>query len=226
MIVNKEWELLKDPFDTGLIARTKGFLDEAEGLKLYELAREVSGRGPCLEIGSYCGKSALYLGAGCRLNGSILFSIDHHRGNEEQQPGEAYCDPELIDSRSGRINTFDVFRHTLEQAGLEDTVVPIVSRSRTVALHWATPLSLVFIDGGHALEAAFIDYNAWAGHILPGGYLLIHDIFFDPAEGGQAPRQIYELARRSGLFDDQGVFKTLAVLKRRNGSILPADLPA
>jgi predicted O-methyltransferase YrrM len=210
--------------DMALIARTKGFLDEDEGLKLYALARAASGRGPCLEIGSYCGKSALYLGAGCRLNRSLLFSIDHHRGNEEQQPGEAYCDPDLIDPRSGRINTFDVFRRTLEQAGLDDTVVPIVSRSRTVARHWATPLSLVFIDGGHSLEAAFIDYNAWAGHVLPGGYLLIHDVFFDPAEGGQAPRQIYELACRSGLFDDMGVVKTLAVLQRGDGSALPADL--
>jgi len=211
--------------DTALIARTKGFLDEEEGGKLYELAREVSGRGPCLEIGSYCGKSSLYLGAGCRVSGGILFSIDHHQGNEEQQPGEAYCDPELIDPRTGRINTLDVFRRTIEEAGLEETVVPVVSRSRTVARHWATPLGLVFIDGGHTFEAAFSDYNAWAGHVLPGGYLLIHDIFFDPAEGGQAPRHIYDLACRSGLFDDLGVLKTLAVLRRRDGSQLPADLP-
>jgi predicted O-methyltransferase YrrM len=225
LIVNKELELLKDPFDTGLIERTKGFLDPEEGRKLYDLAREASGRGPCLEIGSYCGKSALYLGTGCRLQGSSLFSIDHHRGNEEQQPGEAFCDVDLIDPRSGRINTFDIFRHTLEQAGLEDTVVPIVSCSRAVARHWTTPLSLVFIDGGHTFEAAFSDYSAWAGHVLPGGYLLIHDVFFDPDEGGQAPRYIYELACRSGLFDDLGVFKTLAVLKRRDGSTLPADLP-
>ena len=210
--------------DMNLIARTKGFLDEEEGLKLYDLAREISRRGPCLEIGSYCGKSSLYLGAGCRTNGGILFSIDHHRGNEEQQPGQAYCDPELIDARSGGINTFDVFRSTLEQAGLEKTVVPIVSHSHTVAQHWATPLSLVFIDGGHTYEAAFADYNAWAGHVIPGGYLLIHDIFFDPADGGQAPRTIYEMAGRSGLFEDLGVLKTLAVLKRRDGSRLPDGL--
>ena len=217
---------MKDPFDTALIDRTKGFLDPEEGRKLYNLAREVAGRGPCLEVGSYCGKSSLYLGAGCKTGGGILFSIDHHRGNEEQQPGEAYCDPDLIDPRTGRINTFDVFRRTLGQAGLEDTVVPIVSHSRTVARHWATPLSLVFIDGGHTFEAAFIDYNAWAGHVMPGGYLLIHDVFFDPAEGGQAPRHIYEQACRSGLFDDLGVLKTLAVLRRRDGSQLPDDLPS
>lgn len=203
------------PIDPALIARTKGFLDSEEGLKLFDMACQASTHGPCLEIGSYCGKSSLYLGAGCRTNGSILFSIDHHRGNEEQQPGEAYCDPDLVDSHTGRIDTFDFFRATLERAGLEDTVVPIVSHSKVVARRWATPLSLVFIDGGHTFEAAFTDYQAWAGHVLPGGYLMIHDIFFDPSEGGQAPRHIYELACRSGDFNDLGVVKTLAVLQRR-----------
>lgn len=212
--------------DIDLIERTKGFLDPEEGQALHDLAREVSGRGPCLEIGSYCGKSSLFLGTGCRAKGGVLFSIDHHRGNEEQQPGEAYCDPDLIDARTGRIDTFTAFRQTLEAAGLEDTVVPIVSPSRVVARAWATPLSLVFIDGGHTFEAAFTDYNAWAGHVMPGGYLLIHDIFFDPAEGGQAPRHIYALARRSGLFEDRGLVQTLAVLQRRIGGHLPANLPA
>jgi predicted O-methyltransferase YrrM len=207
--------MLKDSFDTELIERTKGFLDPEEGRKLYEIARAAGSLGPGLEIGSYCGKSSLYLGAGCRAGGSILFSIDHHRGSEEQQPGEAYCDPDLLDARSGRIDTLPFFRRTLEEAGLDDTVVPIVSRSETVARGWATPLGLVFIDGGHTFEAALTDYRAWSGHILPGGYLLIHDIFFDPAEGGQAPRHIYERALDSGRFADLGIFKTLAVLQRR-----------
>lgn len=213
------------PVDTSLVQRTKGFLDPEEGLKLFEIAREASLLGPCLEIGSYCGKSSLYLGAGCRVNAGTLFSIDHHRGNEEQQPGEAYCDPDLVDPPSGRIDTFRFFRATLEEAGLEDTVIPVVSRSDTVARQWATPLGLVFIDGGHTFAAAYTDYNAWAGHLRPGGYLLIHDIFYDPAEGGQAPRHIYDLACRSGFFEDMGVLKTLAVLQRRSGAMLPADLP-
>ena len=213
-------------YDKALIDRTKGFLDHAEGMRLYDIARKVSHQGACLEIGSYCGKSSLYLGAGCRANGGILFSIDHHRGNEEQQPGEAYCDAELVDARSGRINTFDYFRETLEQGKLEDTVVPIVSPSRVVARRWMTPLSLVFIDGGHTFEAAVEDYNCWSGHVMPGGYLLIHDIFFDPAEGGQAPRHIYELACHSGLFNDLGVLKTLAVLQRRPAEDFPANQPS
>ncbi len=201
--------------DQDLIDRTKGFLDEAEGMKLYEVAREAGRLGPGLEIGSYCGKSALYLGAGIKPTVSVLFSIDHHRGSEEQQPGQEYSDPDLIDPVTGQIDTVDFFRRTLAQGHLEDTVIPIVSSSAIVARQWATPLSFVFIDGGHSLETARGDYEAWSGHIVPEGYLLIHDIFLDPAEGGQAPRQVYEMALASGHYEALAQVKTLGILKRR-----------
>jgi predicted O-methyltransferase YrrM len=200
--------------DKDLLASTKGFLDEEEGRCLYEMALEAGPLGPCLEIGSYCGKSTLYLATACQKSNSILYSIDHHRGSEEQQPGEEYCDPDLLDPLTGAVDTFKVFRSTIERGGLEETVVPIVSRSEVAARLWATPLSLVFIDGGHSMEAASTDYNAWAGHILPGGFLLIHDIFTDPSEGGQAPYHIYKLALESGLFKKVKMVKTLGVLKR------------
>lgn len=211
--------------DPDLLARTKGFLDPAEGAWLYRLAREASRLGPCLEIGSYCGKSTLYLGAGCRANGGILYALDHHGGSEEQQPGQPYCDPDLVDPRTGRVDTFAHFRRTVASAGLTETVVPVVAPSAVAARQWRTPLALVFIDGGHTFEAAFTDYNAWAAHLLPGGALAIHDIFDTPAEGGQAPRHVYELARASGLFVDRGRVKTLGVLQRRSAGQLPPDLP-
>ena len=203
--------------DRTLIDSIKGFLDPEEGRGLYDIALEASRLGPCLEIGSYCGKSAAYLGSACRENGATLFSIDHHRGSEEQQPGEEYFDASLFDFRSFRMDTFPVFRQTLALAGLEETVVPLVSRSDIVARSWATPLSLVFIDGGHALETAQTDYDCWTGHILPGGYLLIHDIFENPDEGGQAPWEVYKIAVASGCFDELSRIKTLGVLKRKAG---------
>lgn len=201
--------------DEKLLKDVKGFLDTREGRSLYQFALKASRLGPCLEIGSYCGKATIYLGTACRENNSILFSIDHHRGSEEQQPGEEYFDPELFDPRTGRVDTFKEFRKTLEIFELEDTVVPIVSKSEVAARLWATPLSLVFIDGGHTFEAAFTDYNAWSGHIIPNGYLLIHDIFKDPAKGGQAPCQVYQLAADSGLFRELPMIETMGVLQRR-----------
>ena len=207
--------------DKELLSNVKGFLDEQEGRCLYETALKAGRMGPCLEIGSYCGKSTLYLGAACQKNGGILFSIDHHRGSEEQQPGQEYFDPELFDPQTGRVDTLREFRKTIECAGLEDTVVPVVCASKVAARKWGTPLSLVFIDGGHSFASAFTDYNAWAGHIMPGGYLLVHDIFENPSEGGRAPYQVYRLALASGLFQEASRIKTLAVLQRHRCGDIP-----
>ncbi len=211
--------------DEKLLNSVKGFLDSLEGRGLYEIALEASRLGPCLEIGSYCGKSTIYLGTACKENNGILFSIDHHRGSEEQQPGEEYFDTELFDPESGRVDTLKEFRKSIEMAGLDDTVVPMVCRSGVAARLWATPLSLVFIDGGHSYEAAYTDYNAWAGHIMPDGYLLIHDIFKNPEKGGQAPYHVYKLAVASGLFRELSMIKTLGVLKRRTFEDIPKNLP-
>jgi len=192
----------------------KGFLHPEEGERLYCLARELAPRGPCLEVGSYCGKSTLYLGTACREAGQLLYAVDHHRGSEEHQLGEEYHDPDLYDTGAGKMDSFGEFRRTLERAGLDDTVVPIVARSALAGRHWHTPLSLVFIDGGHSEEAALADYRTWAGAVLPGGCLAIHDIFEDPAAGGQAPYRIWRLARDSGLFEPSAPTRTLGVLRR------------
>ena len=201
--------------DFSIADHVKGFLEPEEGLRLYEMAGRASDLGPCLEIGSYCGKSAIYLGSACREKGTVLFSIDHHRGSEEQQPGEAYFDPELFDARQYVIDTFPHFRRTLELAGLMETVVPLVCRSDVAARNWATPLGLVFIDGGHAYDTVLTDYQCWAPFIRPGGFLLIHDIFEDPAQGGQAPFHVYRAAMDSGDFRALPMTRTLGVLQRK-----------
>lgn len=192
----------------------KGFLHPDEGSRLYQLALSASSHGPCLEVGSYCGKSTLYLGSACRERGQLLYAVDHHRGSEEHQPGEEYHDPELVDPRSGCFDSLGEFRRTLRRAELEQTVVPIVAASASAARHWRTPLALVFIDGGHSREAALTDYRCWAGQVQPGGLLAIHDLFPDPAEGGQAPIEIYRLALASGLFEELPGTRTLGVLRR------------
>ncbi len=201
--------------DEGVLEGVKGFLDPEEGRRLYQAALEASRRGACLEIGSYCGKSTVYLASGCRENDGILFSVDHHRGSEEQQPGEEYFDPDLLDPGSGRVDTFRHFRTTLETFDLEETVVPMVCRSDVAARAWGAPLALVFIDGGHAFETVQTDYDVWAPHIIQGGLLLIHDIFPDPADGGRAPYQIYNQALASRQFIERGMTGTLGVLERK-----------
>jgi predicted O-methyltransferase YrrM len=194
--------------------QVKGYMPQDEARRLYALAKEACHLGPCLEIGSYCGCSAAYLGLACQEAGGILFSIDHHGGSEEQQPGQEYFDPDLLDSETGKINTLPIFLKVIADVGLEGTVIPIVGRSVDVARNWRSPLSLVFIDGGHTFEAAFLDYSSWSPHLLPGGFLIIHDIFSDPAQGGRAPYCIYQMALASGLYTEELMIHSLGVLRR------------
>ncbi len=196
------------------INEVKGFLAEDEMDALYETGKMCASFGPCLEIGSYCGLSTICIGLGVKERDGILFSIDHHRGSEEHQPGEEYFDPDLYDEENKRINTFYEFEKNIQRASLVDWVVPIVAKSHVVAKKWATPLSFVFIDGGHSFESAKRDYISWASHIIPGGILSIHDVFFDPSKGGDAPRRIYEMALASGLFEKYDFINTLGLLKR------------
>lgn len=192
----------------------KGFLHPAEGEALAESARQASSLGPVLEIGSYCGKSALYLGPAVREGGGVMFTLDHHRGSEEHQPGEEYHDPDLFDAELGAVETLPSLRRTLFRAGLEDVVIPVVGKSATIAAHWSTPLGMVFIDGGHSMEAALADYQGWAPQIRPGGILAIHDVFPDPADGGRPPHEIWKLAVASGLFEVVRRVETLEILRR------------
>ena len=194
----------------------KGFLDAAEGLRLYELARDHARLGPILEIGSYCGKSSVYLGAGARQSNGHLVCLDHHRGSEEHQRGEEYHDAELFDSTAAQLDTLPALRQTIRNANLEDTAVLMVTSSATAASLWSTPLAMVFIDGGHSHEAAHADYEAWSPKIVAGGILAIHDLFPDPNEGGQAPIEIYRRALDSGNFEELPTTKTLGALRRKS----------
>lgn len=192
----------------------KGFLLPEEAEALYRWALQASARGPLLEIGSYCGKSTIYLGLAARQHNGTVFALDHHRGSEEHQRGEMFHDPELYDGDLAIVDTFREFRRNISRAGLNEVVVPLVAGSAAAARHWQTPLSMLFIDGGHSLDAALTDYRCWTGHLQRDGILAIHDVYLDAAAGGQAPRAIHRLAVQSGLFEQCEQVASLAVLRR------------
>ncbi len=179
-----------------------GFMPDDEGIALHQAGLVGAKAGPLLEIGTYCGKSSVYLGAAAEEAGTVLFTLDHHRGSEENQEGWEHHDTRLVDATTGRMDTLPFFRRTIEDAGLEDTVIAIVGHSATVASHWNTPLGLVFIDGGHGSEPAHRDYESWSPKVAQGGVLAIHDVFPDPADGGRPPYEIYMRAVDSGMFED------------------------
>jgi len=194
--------------------QVKGFLEKEEGELLYEFAKKYSSNGPCLEIGSYCGKSAIYLGTAVKENNQILYSIDHHKGSEEQQPGEEFFDPDLLDKTGKGINTLPFFLETLDKADLSDNVVPIVSTSVEASEVWSKPLAMVFIDGGHSDQDANNDYDVWHPHIIQEGLLAIHDVFPNPEDGGRPPFNIYTKAKESGLFKEVDMINSLALLEK------------
>jgi predicted O-methyltransferase YrrM len=205
-------DLLKHALDA------KGFMPEDEGLLLHRVARERLPHGPALEVGTYCGKSAIYLGAAAREAGGTVFTVDHHRGSEENQAGWEHHDASLVDEEFGLMDTLPVFRRAIARAGLEDQVIAIIGRSTTVATHWRTPLSMLFIDGGHAEEHAQNDYSGWAHWLMAGGLLVIHDVFPDPADGGQPPYHVFLRALESGAFTEVEALGSMRVLRRTAGA--------
>ena len=195
----------------------KGFLPPDEADALYDAAWAMAPAGLLLEVGTYCGKSATYLGAAALRRGGQVVTVDHHRGSEENQPGWEWHDPDLVDPAVGLMDTLPFFRRTMHAGGLEDVVTAVVGRSTSVASWWSTPLAMLFIDGGHAAEHCIADYQGWSHHVMPGGVLAIHDVFPDPADGGQAPYEhIYLPAVRDGFVEVRHV-GSLRVLRQPDG---------
>src|SRR5690349_8742337 len=186
-----------------------------EGEFLYRTALAHLGSGPALEIGTYCGKSGIYLGAAARETGSTVFTLDHHRGSEENQAGWEHHDTSVVDEEFGLMDTLPTFRKTIARAGLEEEVIAVVGRSTTVARYWRTPLALLFIDGGHSEEPAQADYSGFAHHVQPGGVLVIHDVFERPEDGGQAPFHVWKRAVDSGDFVPGETVGSMRVLIRQ-----------
>ena len=195
----------------------RGFMPENEGDALYAAAVAAASHadGPFLEVGSYCGRSTVWLGGAARQTGRVVFAVDHHTGSEENQPGWEWHEPDLVDPRTGRMDTLPHFRATIVGAGLTDEVIAVVGDSPTVARTWTTPHAFLFIDGGHGVEPAALDYALWTPHVAPGGTLAIHDVFPDPADGGRPPYEnIYLPALESGVFVETGAEGSLRILRR------------
>ena len=200
-----------------LAERVRGFMPADEGRALYDAALRYLNGGVGVEVGTYCGKSTLLLGAAAQQTAGVLYTIDHHHGSEEHQPGWEYHDASLVDEVTGLFDTLTAFRRTLDAAGLDDHVVAIVGKSPIVARGWGSPLQLLFIDGGHTEAAAAQDFEGWAKWVTVGGALAIHDVFPDPRDGGQAPYGIYCRAIDSGQFREVSVTGSLRVLERTGG---------
>ena len=191
----------------------KGFLDPEEGIALYEFCRSSYLNGICAEIGSYCGKSACYIGQACKQVGSKLYSVDHHKGSEEQQFGEEYFDKEIFDYSKNEVNTLPLFLSNISKFELDNFVEPVIMTSEEASKVVPNELDFLFIDGSHTYESARSDYKHWVKKLRLGGILAIHDIYDSEEEGGQAPKEIYLKALDEG-FKLVERRKSLVILQR------------
>ena len=199
--------------------KVKGFMPPNEGRALFDYALEHGrrvGHATWLEIGAWCGKSAVYLGAAAEATASVLYSLDHHHGSEENQFGWEHFDESLVDPLDGRLNTLPSWQRTIAEAGLESSVVGLVGPSLVIAPHFAQPLDLLFIDGGHGADVAWSDYESWTPKLVLGGVLMIHDVFERPSDGGRPPYEIYCAALAGGRFEETAHEGSLRVLVRTN----------
>ena len=193
-----------------------GFLDFSEAERLYELVSNASKKGPCLEIGTYCGKSSLVIAEACAANDSYLITVDHHIGSEEHQPGEEYFNENFYDKRLDKFNTYPVFRSYIENFPNKESILPAVGDSKEVSSLWPKnyEIGLLFIDGSHSKKSAFSDFKAWSDFICKDGYLLIHDVFPDPNDGGRPPYELFEYVMETNQFKLIELYKTLGILKK------------
>ena len=193
-----------------------GFLDFSEAEKLFELASEAARKGPCIEIGTYCGKSSLVIAEACALNDSYLITVDHHIGSEEHQPGEDYFEKKFFDKRIDKFNSYPIFRSYIEDFPNKESILPAVGDSKEISLLWPKnyEISLLFIDGSHSQKSAFSDFESWSNFICKDGYLLIHDVFPDPKDGGRPPYELFEFVKKTNKFQFLELYKTLGILKK------------
>lgn len=189
-----------------------GFLPLAEGAALVEAATAANASlGPFLEVGSYRGKSASYLGPVARQLGTVLFCVDHHRSpNSDPDSSDT-----LVAADDAVADTLPKFRQAIQEAELEDTVIAVIGKSATVAQYWSRDLSLLFLNGSHDEDELRSDFDGWVSRVAVGGLAIIHGVATDPDEGSTAPYEhLYLPVVRSGEYKEVKAVGSLRILRR------------
>jgi len=148
------------------VSKIDGWLSFEEGKFLYETAKGISGKGVIVEIGSWKGKSTVWLAKGSQAGKKVkVYAVDPHTGADEQKI-----------QYGNEIWTFEEFKGNIKKAGIENLVVPIVKTSEEAALGWdGEPIELLWIDGAHDYEFVKKDFDLWSKYIVEEGIIAFHD---------------------------------------------------
>lgn len=137
--------------------RMRARISYREGALLYRTAKECTGKGVIVEIGSWKGASTIWLGKGSKAGSNLeVYAIDPHTEG----------------------NTFSEFTNNIKKANVSDIVVPIVKTSEEAEKDWNMPVEFLWIDGNHEYEYAKLDFDKWFPHLVVGGIIAFHDTIF------------------------------------------------
>jgi len=147
------------------VDKVDGWLHPDEGRLLYRLAQQCTGRGTIVEIGSWKGKSTIWISYGSKAGSNAkIHAIDPHTGS-----------PEHSEMFNGKVWTFEEFQRNIENAKVRDMVIPHVDFSTSVAKTFTEPVEFIFIDGLHEFEGVRDDFEDWFPKVVNGGHMAFHD---------------------------------------------------
>ena len=177
-----------------LTKQVDGFLTDKEGELLYELAKKCKGNGVIVEIGSWKGKSTIWLAEGSKAGNNVkIYAIDPHTGSSEHREG------------GKAVWTFEEFKKNLENAKVSDIVVPLVKMSEEAAKDFKEQVEFIFIDGGHEYEYVNLDCNLWFPKLVEHGIIAFHDTI-----GYQGPKQVVsDFVHKSKCIKNSGVIDSI-----------------
>lgn len=177
---------------------TDGMVSLEEATLLFSLAKDVKS-GCIVEIGSYRGRSSVFLGKGSLAGVSApVYAIDPHKS--------------FIGILGGVFGPKD--RTFFYKAMLDNECSEIVSlinlSSELFCTSWKEPISLLWIDGDHSYEGVKRDFESWLPHMQLDGTIALDDAT-DPALG---PRKLIDELVASKQFAEIMNVGKIAVVRK------------
>ena len=182
-----------------LTQKIDGWLTEKEGRLLYRLAKNCRGRGAIVEIGSWKGRSTVWLGKGSmRGSRTKIYAIDPHTGSSEHL------------KENGKVWTFEEFKDNIKKAKVNQLIIPLVETSKKAAKNFSRPVELIFIDGAHEYQAVLHDFELWFQKVIEGGVMAFHDTTnrFGPG------KVVKDLVFQSKYFKNVGIVDSITFAQK------------
>jgi len=135
------------------------WLHNGEGVILYNLAAQLPLKNDILEVGSWKGKSTIFIAKGAPW--ATVYAVDTFKATGLTKVAKS---------------TYRDFKNNLKKAAVNN-VKALPMKSLTAAKRFKKEsLDMIFIDGDH--NRAREDFDAWFPKLKYGGLMVMHDNFY------------------------------------------------